>query len=40
MESVSIALGNCIHALCLYPNEMKKLQQEIDGQFDSNLEVY
>ena len=39
MESVSILIGNCVHVLCLYPDELKKLQNEIDEKVNFTLEV-
>jgi cytochrome P450 len=39
METVTTTLGNCIHILCKYPEEMKRLQDEIDEKFDFTLEV-
>lgn len=39
METVTTTLGNCIYVLSKYPEEMKKLQEEIDEKFDFTLEV-
>jgi cytochrome P450 len=39
MDTVSTTLTNCIYVLMQHPEEMTKLQEEIDSDFDMNLEV-
>jgi len=39
METVSATLSCCIHCLKIYPDEMAKLQEEIDLKFDFSLQV-
>lgn len=43
-ETISITLANCMYVLAKYPDELKKLQREIDEEFDftknSDDEVY
>jgi cytochrome P450 len=39
MDTVSTTLVNCMIILMKHPEEMKKLQEEIDSDFDMTLEV-
>ncbi len=39
MDTVSTTLSNTMYILMKYPDEMRKLQEEIDVKFDFTLEV-
>jgi cytochrome P450 len=39
MDTVSTTLSNCLYVLMNHPEELKKLQEEIDAEFDMTLEV-
>ena len=39
MDTISITLANCMYVLIQHPEEMRKLQEEIDSDFDMTLEV-
>jgi cytochrome P450 len=39
MDTVSTTMSNCIYILTEHPEEMKKLQDEIDSVYDPSLEV-
>ena len=38
-DSTSTALTSCIHVLANYPDEMKKLQEEIDMLYSNEVQV-
>ena len=39
MDTVSTTLSNCLYVLMNHPEVLKKLQEEIDAEFDMTLEV-